>query len=359
LDWTAPGVEASVLSECRQRLRTGQAALLLFATMLTRVREQGLRTAQGRQRPDSTPVLAAIQTRNRLECSGETRRPALQVRAPVAPDWRQSWVPAVWFARSRQRFADSRLPPEKPARDTLATQIGMEGRPLLGAISAPATPAWRRDVPAMQTLRPGWLQQCSASPDDQPGRWRHADDLPPAPLLSSSPDAPEARSGQKRATAWTGYTVPRTATCDDETPPRLTAVLTTPAPTADVAGLPPLQATLATRQVTPREPCGEAGSVRADPLLTRRSEHGLDRLGPGPGDQSWPGPAATGCAAAQWVLDWDSRHAICPPGQRSVVWTARPDRHGPPTVRIAFRKPVCAACASRADGTHAATTPRA
>ena len=37
----------------------------------------------------------------------------------------------------------------------------------------------------------------------------------------------------------------------------------------------------------------------------------------------------------------------------------RPDRHGHATVRIAFSKPVCAACASRADCTRAATAPRA
>jgi transposase len=37
----------------------------------------------------------------------------------------------------------------------------------------------------------------------------------------------------------------------------------------------------------------------------------------------------------------------------------RPDRHGHPTVRIAFSQPVCTACASRADCTHAVTAPRA
>ena len=37
----------------------------------------------------------------------------------------------------------------------------------------------------------------------------------------------------------------------------------------------------------------------------------------------------------------------------------RPDRHGHATVRIAFSKPVCAACARRADCTRAATAPRA
>ena len=116
LELTDPGFEASVLSEFRQRLITGHAELLLFETMLTLLREQRLLKAKGRQRTDSTHVLAAIQTLNRLECVGETLRHALNVLATAAPDWLQSWVPAVWFDRYSRRFADYRLPPERPAR---------------------------------------------------------------------------------------------------------------------------------------------------------------------------------------------------------------------------------------------------
>ena len=99
LEVSDPGFDASVLSACRQRLITGQAELLLFETMFTRFRAQGFLKAQGRQRPDSPPVLAALQTLNRLECVGETLRHALNVLATVAPAWRQSWVPAVWCDR--------------------------------------------------------------------------------------------------------------------------------------------------------------------------------------------------------------------------------------------------------------------
>ena len=76
-------------------------------------------------------------------------------------------------------------------------------------------------------------------------------------------------------------------------------------------------------------------------------------------DQSWPEQAAHGFAAAQCVSDWAAKCALCPPGQRSVVWLERPDRPGHATVRIACRKPGCAACARRADCTRAARAPRA
>jgi Transposase DDE domain len=74
-------------------------------------------------------------------------------------------------------------------------------------------------------------------------------------------------------------------------------------------------------------------------------------------DRSGPGQAGNGFAAAQCVIDWDAKDAICPQGQRSVVGMERPNRHGHPTVRIASSKPVCGACAKRADCTRAATTP--
>jgi transposase len=259
LDLTDPGFDASVLSEFRQRLITGHAELLLFETMLTRFREQGLLKAKGRQRTDSTHVLAAIPTLNRLECVGETLRHALNVLATAAPDWLQSWVPAVWFDRYSQRVADYRLPPDKPARYALAEQMGTDGRQLLWAIDDPATPAWLREIPAIQTLRWGWLQQFYATPEGQPGRWRSAEDLPPAPLLISSPYDPEARYGKKRETAWTGYKVHGTEPGDDETPNLITDVTTTPATPSDFAVLPTIQAPLATRQLTPGEQMVDAG----------------------------------------------------------------------------------------------------
>jgi transposase len=120
-----------------------------------------------------------------------------------------------------------------------------------------------------------------------------------------------------------------------------------------------MQAPLATRQLTPQEPIVDGGSVTADHLWTSRPDHGIDLLGPAMSDRSWQGQAGNGLAAAQCVIDWDAKDASCPQGQRSVVWMERPDRHGHPTVRIAFRKPVCGACARRADCPRAATAPRA
>lgn len=186
LELTDPGFDSSVLSEFRTRLVAGNAELLLFDTMLTLFREQKLVKARGKQRTDSTHVLAAIHVLNRLECVGETLRHALNLLATEDPTWLQSWVPSVWFDRYSRCFEEYRLPAEKPARYLLAEQIGADGRELLEQLYRAEAPAQLRELPAVQLLRQVWLQQFYAVAAEQPMRWRTAEDLPPAPLLISS-----------------------------------------------------------------------------------------------------------------------------------------------------------------------------
>jgi transposase len=359
LDLTDPGFDSSVLCEFRKRLIAGNAELLLFETMLTLFRQQGLIKAKGRQRTDSTHVLAALHVLNRLECVGETLRHALNTLATAALDWLQSWVPAVWFDRYSRPFEEYRLPTEKPKRYALAEQIGVDGHQLLLAVYAPTAPAWVREVPAVQLLRRVWVQQFYATTTDHPLRWRTAEDLPAAPALISWPYDPDARYSKKRNTEWTGYKVHLTETCDETTPNLLTDVTTTPATTSDFAVLPTIQDHLAERALTPAEQIVDSGYVSADHLLTSRSAHQIDLLGPVAEDHSWQAQAATGFAAAQFVIDWDAKQAVCPQGQQSVVWMERTDRHGHATTHITFSKPICAACARRADCTQSATASRA
>jgi transposase len=99
LELTDPGFDHTVFSEFRSRLVAGQAEQLLLDTLLDRVRELGLLKKRGRQRTDSTHVLAAVRVLNRLERVGETLRAALNALAVVAPEWLQAWAPAEWYAR--------------------------------------------------------------------------------------------------------------------------------------------------------------------------------------------------------------------------------------------------------------------
>src|SRR6266545_3526261 len=346
LELTDPGFDSSVLCEFRQRLISGQAELLLFETMLTLFRAQGLIKAKGRQRTDSTHVLAAIQTLNRLECVGETLRHALNTLASVAPEWLQSWVPATWFDRDRRPFAEYRLPAEKPARYALAEQIGADGRQLLQRIDDPASPTWLQQAPAVQILRQVWLQQFYAVTDDQPMRWRMAEDLPPALLLISSPYDPDARYSKKRDTEWTGYKVHLTETCDDDLPHLITNVETTPAPIADSTITGEIQAHLAARDLLPREHIVDSAYVTAEQLVQSQRQQ-IDLVGPPPAERGWQAKAKEGFAASCFVIDWEAQLATCPQGKTSVVWQPTTDQNGHAVVNIRFDYADCRDCPVR------------
>lgn len=146
------GFDASVLSEFRTRLIQGNAEHLLFDTLLTTCREYGLLRSRGRQRSDSTHVLAAVRALNRIECVGATLRHALNCLAVVAPDWLIAHAQPHWLDRYSRRFLDDRLPENKAARETLATSIGVDGQVLLTALNASDAPGWLREICAVQTL---------------------------------------------------------------------------------------------------------------------------------------------------------------------------------------------------------------
>ena len=157
----------------------------------------------------------------------------------------------------------------------------------------------------MQILRQVWVQQFYAVAPAQPMQWRPAEDLPPAPLLISSPYDPDARYGKKRDTEWTGYKVHLTATCDDDTPNVITDVTTTLAPTSDFEVTATIQDNLVARDLAPDEHIVDAGYVTADHLLTSQRDRRIDLLGPAAPDRSWQARSADGFAAGLFVLDWD------------------------------------------------------
>ncbi len=104
----SPGFGASVLSEFRSRLLAGGSERLLFDHLLERFHGMGLVKARGKQRTDSTRILAVVRGLNRLELVGETMRHTLDVLATVAPGWlrervHEEWTQRVMYAGSMMR----------------------------------------------------------------------------------------------------------------------------------------------------------------------------------------------------------------------------------------------------------------
>jgi transposase len=345
-----PGFDASVLTEFRARLVAGQAVLRLLETLLTAFREQGLVKARGKQRTDSTHVLAAIQRLNRLELVGETLRQALDALAVTAPEWLQAAADPAWMTRYGRRFTDLRLPVGAKEREALALTIGQDGVHLLAALATPEAPPVGAVLPEVALLRQVWEQQYERAGEGV--RWRAEEALPPVGERIHSPHDPEARYGKKGDMAWVGYKLHLTETCDPERPRLITDVQTTAALVDDGQVLPTIQAALAARGLLPARHLVDAGYAEAAHLLSSRDQYQIELVGPQPRDTSWQARAGKGFGAGQFQVDWVQQQVTCPGGKQSQRWVE--DHEGErPVIQVYFARQDCQACALRADCTRA------
>jgi transposase len=351
LELTDPGFDASVLAEFRARLLQHGAEQRLLELLLAPFREHGLLKPRGRQRTDSTHVLAAVRQLNRLELVGEAFRQALNALAVAAPEWLRPHLRLAWAERYGRCLAEQTLPRSQAERAALARTFGADGFALLAAVEAPTAPAWLRELPAVVTLRTVWEQQYEREPGPgaEPGptfRWREAGEFPAAPEYLVSPTDPEARYSEKRSTAWVGYKVHFTESCDPEQPHLITDVLTTPAPVPDQAVLPEIQERLRQRDLLPGEHLVDAAYVDAASLV-QSQQQGTALVGPPPGNSSWQARAGAGFAAEDFQVDWEAQQVQCPLGRTSVRWQEKEER-GRTVIRVHFARQDCAGCAGRA-----------
>ena len=345
LELTDPGFDASILSEFRERLIAGGPEALLLDTLLTHLQELGLLKAGGKQRTDSTHILAAIRTLNRLELLIETVRHALNRLAVVAPDWLQPHIQSDWLERYAHRAENYRLPKAETKRQELASLVGADGFALLQAAYADTAPVVVRMEEAVEVLRQVWLQQFYG-PDDPP-RWRPTTDAPPAGILIKSPYDIEARYSIKRGTEWTGYKAHLTETCDTDVPHLIVNVLTTPATVQDDVVLTPIHAALEHKHLLPSEHLVDAGYTNVTNLQVSAQQYDVDVVGPLADDPSWQARAGTGFDHTQFVINWEQQFVTCPAGKQSVSWLPIHDDRANAAWMVRFARADCAACTSR------------
>jgi len=356
LELTDPGFDHTVLSEFRTRLLAGQAEQLLLDTLLARLRERGLLKPRGRQRTDSTHVLAAIRILNRLERVGETLRHALNSLAMVAPDWLRAQVPPEWFDRYGTRIENYHLPKTDAARQALAATIGADGRQLLQAVETATDLPWLCEIPAVKTLRDVWAEQYTDPPG--PLRWRELHEMPaPADLIASPYDL-EARYSTKRSSAWVGYKVHITETCDPEHPHLITNVETTPATTPDDNMAAVIHASLAPRDLLPQEHLVDKGYTDADMLVASQHEYGVTIVGPVADDPSWQARAGEGFDKSQFLVDWEHQVVTCPMGKQSISWLPNTYPKNGLVWEVRFARRDCTPCVHRSQCTKAKQEPR-
>jgi len=366
------GFDASVLPGFRERLVDGGAARVIFDRLLARLKELGLLGAGGRQRTDSTHVLARIRDLNRLELAGETVRAALEALAAAAPGWLAGVIDASWQQVYGQRIDNLRLPESQAAREELAVQYGRDGYYLLEQVHAPAVPGWLRELPAVQALRRIWIQQyyrdISQDGEKVIRREEREHGLPPGRDRIVSPYDLDARYSEKHGMSWLGYKGHFTETVSDPgdddpgtgrpaVPNLVTDVQTTHAAVPDVVMTAPVHDSLQAAGLLPGEHAVDSGYVSADLLVASR-RRGLTLLGPLLADVSAQARSG-GYTADMFAVDWDRRQATCPQGAISSKWAPlRQGRDGKEAISVRFPAATCRACPARDKCTTAKWTGR-
>ena len=366
-----PGFDHTVLAEFRAKVAEAGLERAALDALMERLTAGGLVKAGGKQRTDSTHVLAAVAALNRLELAGESVRAALEALAAAHPDWTAQVLDASWARRYSTPLTSWRPPASEKKRAELAVAYGRDGFALLEAVYAPSSPAWLRELPAVQTLRLVLLQNYTRTVhadgtevvrrrEKAPG----GDGLPPGHLRIASPYDPGARWGVKREEFWLGYKLHVTETCDDQPPcgcgggrcrrgcesaafPNLiTHVATTDATVTDNAMTSVIDDALAARGLAPGRHYLDSGYLSAAIVAQEARRHGIALIGPLLADTSAQARAGNGYARADFTADYDAMTVTCPQGKTSISWS--PCRqNGRDAIVATFSPGDCGPCPAR------------
>jgi transposase len=365
------GFDPSVLSRFRTRLTEHGLERVVFDRLLEHCRQAGLVAAGGTQRTDSTHVISAVRDLNRLELAGESVRAALEALAVAAPAWLAAQIDVPEFAnRYGPRVNGWTMPSSKSKRDRLALVFAQDGYALCRAAWAPGTPAWIREIEAVQLLRQVLVQTYCLRTDSRGQeviKKRDADDegVPPGQLRLASPYDPDARwSAKGEELFWLGYKVHLTEAChapaeaeaeaeagnEDRADSRLlpnliTDVATTDATVPDVKATAPIQQRLTERGLKPAEHYLDSSYPSAD-LITAAHGQGITMVTPVLLDHSPQARTAEGFDKSAFAIDWKARQVRCPAGATSATWT--PVRqHGQDAIVVKFHVRTCRPCPLR------------
>jgi transposase len=337
LELDDPGFHHSVLTDFRDRLCEDDRADQLLSLSLARMRDAGMVTERGRQRTDSTQVLAAARDLTRLELVLEAVRAALEEAAQRAPEILDGLVDAEWATRYGRPV---RLPSQPSHPATRLKQAGADALRLLERV-----PHNRRG-PRAEVLRQIVLQNFLL---DARGGLRprtEKDGQPKGALRIVSPYDCEARRAIRGNTRWSGYLVHVTETCDtDAAQANLITDIATTRPPRDTEALPGIHTRLRDRRLLPRQHLLDGGYLSVSLLHHSLRDHQVELVGPVKTSGAWQSKEQSGFTRDDFTIDFDQRQVTCPNGETSHIWL-EPPAMAPYTV-ARFRPHQCDPCPDR------------
>ena len=383
-----PGFDHTVLSEFRGRVAEAGLEQVALDALLARLVSEGLVKAGGKQRTDSTHVVAAVAALNRLELAGEAVRAAVEALAAAHPAWLEQRIcVADWTRRYGTPMTSWRPPASQARRDELAIACARDGYALLEAVYDSSAPGWLRELPAVDVLRRVLLQNYTrtiTSGGREVIRRREkepeGDGLPPGHARIASPYDLDARRGVKREEFWLGCKLHVTETCDDPPactcppdavaagaragrggharehdqgcaqlvfPNLITHVATTDATVTDTQMTAAICDDLTEKSLAPGRHYLDSGYLSAALMVSALTTWGIALTGPLLAGTSAQARAGAGYARADFAAGYDTQTVTCPQGKTSASWTPCTQR-GKDAIVATFSAADCGPCPARA-----------
>src|SRR5215468_2537272 len=367
-----PGFDHSVLPEFRAKVAAAGLEQVPLDALLERLASDGLVKAGGKQRADSTHVVAAVAELNQLELARESVQAAVEALTAAHPDWVAGALHvSEWTRKYGTPIPGWDLPASKKKHE-LAVTCAKDGYALLRAVYDKASPAWLAELPAVETLRKvlarnytlvihaNGREVVKRREKKQP----EGDGIPPGRYRIASPHDTDARWGAKRDESWLGCKLHVTETCDDAPPcgcagpghdgdcdaaalPNLvTCVATTSAAVTDMEMTGAAGDALAAKGLAPGRHYPGSGYLPAGRLVAEAARHGIALIGPLQAGTSAQARAGQGYARADFTAGYDAQRVTCPQGKTSSSWSPCP-QYGRDAIVAIFARSDCEPCPAR------------
>lgn len=337
------GYDASVFAEFRERLLSKGGERLIFYKLLERAQDHGLLKPQ-KQRTDSTFVLSAARSLNRVELIFVSMRACLEELSAAFPLFIRRVSLDHWVARyySECSYNNFKIPTSEKERLKLTASLGVDVSHLLDSIAEDQERQEMQMLTSVRTLHRVFDENFDSDSKGGPPHWRQSDELKPSSEMIASPKDADARVAFKRQARFFGYKAHFTETFSEDGPHLITDVYTTAATMNDSIALPTIYGRLKEHGLQPATFLFDGGYVQLETLKSI-CDDGVEVVAPIPLKKSWQSRSGQSFDADSFIVDWKKRKVYCPNGAQSAVWKNATDR-GNKVARVRFSSKDCSVC---------------
>ena len=160
-----------MLSEFRIRVAGRGLEEAALDALLGKLAEEGLVKARGKQRTDSTHVIAAARALRTTELAGESVRAAVEALAAACPDWLAARLcVSDWMRRYGSRVDSWHLPGSKAERESSSSPSPATGMPWWPPAMRTVPRPGRGNCPPCRYCAPCWCRTSTVTPAGRDGR---------------------------------------------------------------------------------------------------------------------------------------------------------------------------------------------